>query len=82
MISKGFGAISKLLEHPYVNLVMSIGLIAIGVEQIYKSSFPHLDIHWKHGVGIYGVLMLMQSIFKIAKGSVKIYHGTKKKPKN
>ncbi|WP_394749650.1 hypothetical protein [Spongiimicrobium salis] len=83
MISLVFGYVSKLLEHPYVNLVLSIGLIAVGVEQIYKHSVPNLDIHWKHGIGIYGILMFLQSFFKIVKGGVKIYHGTiRKKPGN
>lgn len=66
--------ITKILENPIINLIVAIGLIAIGIEQLYKEGVLNLDLHWKHGISIYGIFVLFQAIIKIAKGSVKLYN--------
>ncbi|OEJ98584.1 hypothetical protein A8C32_05120 [Flavivirga aquatica] len=65
--------LSKILDNSYVNLIVSIGLIVIGIEELYKADVMHLEIHWKHGISFYGILMCIQAAFKIAKGGVKVY---------
>ncbi len=77
-MKKVLHAISQIVENHYVNLFISIGLIAIGIEELYKEGVLDPKVHWKHGIGVYGILMLCQAIFKILKGSAKVYRGKKK----
>jgi len=70
--------ISKIVENHYVNLFISIGLIVVGIEELYKEGVFDPRVHWKHGIGVYGILMLFQAIFKILKGSAKVYQGKKR----
>ena len=67
--------IEQLLEHPFLNLIVAIGLIAIGIEELYKEGVLQASLHWKHGMSLYGLFVLIQSLVKIAKGSVKLYKG-------
>ncbi|GAA3591347.1 hypothetical protein Q4Q39_15945 [Flavivirga amylovorans] len=64
--------LSKITENPLVNLVVSVGLIAIGIEELYEAEVLHLAVHWKHGISLYGILMCIHSVFKILKGGIKI----------
>jgi len=77
--------VTRIVENSCVNMIIAVGLIIIGLEQLYKQDTTNLVLHWKHGVSLYGVLMLFQAIFKILKGSTKVYQhsvGKKKKSQN
>ncbi|KAA1247761.1 hypothetical protein [Aquimarina sp. RZ0] len=70
--------ISKIVENPYVNVIISIGLIFIGIEELYKDDVFNLKFHWKHIMSFYGLFMLFHSMFKILKGGIGIYNTHKK----
>ncbi|SNR14668.1 hypothetical protein [Tenacibaculum jejuense] len=72
-MQKTMSYISKIVDNPYIKLITSIGLIIIGIEQIYKADVLHMKVHWKHGVGFYGILILIEALFKIIKGVVNAY---------
>ena len=77
--------VTRIVENSYVNMIIAVGLIIIGLEQLYKQDTTNLVLHWKHGMSLYGILMLLQSVFKILKGSTKAYQhsvGKKKKAKD
>ncbi len=65
--------ISKIIENPYIKLAVSIGLIVIGIEEVYKADVPNIEIHWKHGISFYAILILIEAVFKIVKGTVNAY---------
>ncbi|WP_143569784.1 hypothetical protein [Tenacibaculum agarivorans] len=65
--------ISNILENPYVKLFISIGLIVIGIEEVYKADVPNIEIHWKHGISFYAILLLIQAVYKIIKGAINAY---------
>ncbi|TPN86205.1 hypothetical protein [Aquimarina algicola] len=68
--------LSKILDNPFVNLLVSIGLISIGIEELYDKGYAELNLHWKHGISIYGIFLCIEALFKIIKGTNKIYqHG-------
>ncbi|CAM1362706.1 conserved hypothetical protein [Tenacibaculum litopenaei] len=78
-MKKVMGIISKITENHYVNLLISIGLIVIGFEELYKQDVLHIEIHWKHGISIYAILMCIRAIYKIIKGFVEAYNRLTKK---
>ncbi|WP_303315333.1 hypothetical protein Q4Q34_15535 [Flavivirga abyssicola] len=73
-MKNGISFLSKIIEAPFVNLIVSIGLIIIGIEELYEADVLHLAIHWKHGISLYGVLMCIQAVYKILKGGVKVFN--------
>ncbi|WP_299716496.1 hypothetical protein [uncultured Tenacibaculum sp.] len=72
-MQKTMSYISKIVDNPYVKLLTSIGLIIIGIEEVYKADVPHIEIHWKHGISFYAILLLIEALFKIVKGVVNAY---------
>lgn len=82
MIHKIMQIVTRIVENSYVNMIIAVGLIIIGFEQLYKQDTANLVLHWKHGMSLYGVLMLFQSVFKILKGSTKAYQHSVGKKKN
>lgn len=44
-MKKVMGIISKITENHYVNLLISIGLIVIGFEELYKQDVLHIGVH-------------------------------------
>ena len=80
MIHKIMQIVTRIVENSYVNIIIAVGLVIIGFEQLYKQDTANLVLHWKHGMSLYGILMLFQSVFKILKGGHSIYsHSQKKK---
>lgn len=73
-MKKGIPWFTAILENTYVNLIISIGLITIGIEELYKDEVLKIQVHWKHGISFYGILMLIQTVFKITKGVYKLYN--------
>jgi len=65
--------VTRIVENSYVNIIIAAGLIIIGIEELYKENTTNFVLHWKHGISLYGVLILFQAIFKILKGSAKAY---------
>jgi len=65
-------SLSKILENPFINLIVSIGLIAIGIEELYKDVL-YVEINWKHGISFYGILMCIQASYKIINSCILIY---------
>ncbi len=64
--------LEQFLEHPVTQLFIAIDLIVIGLEQLYKDNIFNTSLHWKHGMGFYGLLIFIQAMLKIVKGSVKL----------
>ncbi|MGY8921416.1 MAG: hypothetical protein ACKVKQ_05910 [Flavobacteriales bacterium] len=69
-------AIRTIVNNDYIKLLISFILLVIGIIEIYGDIISgELDFNHKHGFGIYGLLLFIDSLFSVFEGIIGISDG-------
>lgn len=69
-------AVRAMVNNDYIKLLISIILLIIGIKEIYEDiTSGDLDFNHKHGFGIYGFFLFIDSLFSVFEGIIGISDG-------
>jgi hypothetical protein len=68
--------IRAIVNNGFIKLLISIILLVIGLQEIYGDiTSRDLDFNHKHGFGIYGFFLFIDSLFSVFEGITGIAEG-------
>jgi|TARA_B110000091_G_C13603364_1_gene385647 hypothetical protein len=69
-------AVRAVVNNGFIKLFISIILLIIGLQEIYGDiTSGDLDFNHKHGFGIYGLFLFIDSLFSVFEGIIGISDG-------
>ena len=69
-------AVRAVVNNGFIKLFISIILLIIGLQEIYGDiTSGDLDFNHKHGFGIYGLFLFIDSLFSVFEGITGIAEG-------